>query len=301
MATSIKYGDSLLASLDGGKSATIHCADKVAAKNIKIAFDLKGNVTYNGVSTNVPAGKTATVECAKKKMLYDISISVSEAFNAAAQGRIVSLKDISPESHTLDIKIDHRSQSGFSDVKVIKLGKNLFNSAASQVKEVTYTTKSGTISTKSGYEIRLPAGKYFLNPYKTDTSADCYIYTYVNDKDGNCRSDALHLVGGAQKNDNYVVTQTTTFTFYYDIKEGDVIYIVDAVNSGLDISKSRLTSYQYQMELGETATEYEPYIEPIEYPAAADGTVEGVTSLYPCTTLYADLEDSDIFVKYNAE
>ena len=40
-----------------------------------------------------------------------------------------------------------------------------------------------------------------------------------------------------------------------------------------------------QIELGSTATEYEPYISSTDYTPTADGTVESVESLYPSTTL----------------
>lgn len=56
-----------------------------------------------------------------------------------------------------------------------------------------------------------------------------------------------------------------------------------------------------QIEVGTKATPYEPYIEPIEYPIGADGTVEGVTSLSPTTTLYADTAGVKIEVGYNKD
>ena len=42
-----------------------------------------------------------------------------------------------------------------------------------------------------------------------------------------------------------------------------------------------------QLEVGSVATEYEPYIEPVIYTPGADGTVEGVSAIYPNTTLIA--------------
>jgi hypothetical protein len=55
-----------------------------------------------------------------------------------------------------------------------------------------------------------------------------------------------------------------------------------------------------QIEEGE-ATEYEPYIESIEYPITADGTVEGVTSIYPSTTLYSDTKGVLVEAEYNRD
>ena len=51
----------------------------------------------------------------------------------------------------------------------------------------------------------------------------------------------------------------------------------------------------------ETETEYEPYIEPVEYAVSADGTVEGVKSIYPSTTLTTDTVGALIEVDYNRD
>lgn len=56
-----------------------------------------------------------------------------------------------------------------------------------------------------------------------------------------------------------------------------------------------------QISLGEETLEYETYTEPTTYSINADGTVEGVTSLYPTTTLISDTEGVVIDVEYNAD
>ena len=56
-----------------------------------------------------------------------------------------------------------------------------------------------------------------------------------------------------------------------------------------------------QIELGTTATEYEPYKMPTEYTPAADGTVSGVKSLYPTTTLMTDTNGAIIEAEYNRD
>lgn len=60
------------------------------------------------------------------------------------------------------------------------------------------------------------------------------------------------------------------------------------------------TSYP-QIELGTTATDYERYIAPTEYTPTADGTVNGVTSLYPNTTLMTDTDGVIIDCEYNRD
>ena len=57
-----------------------------------------------------------------------------------------------------------------------------------------------------------------------------------------------------------------------------------------------------QIEAGNTATEYEPFKEPIPCNAPnADGTVESVPSLYPTTTLLTDTEGVTITAEYNKD
>lgn len=62
-----------------------------------------------------------------------------------------------------------------------------------------------------------------------------------------------------------------------------------------------LTFTNIQLELGTTKTDYEPYKECAEYTPTADGTVEGVTSLYPNTTLMTDTEGVIIDCEYNRD
>ena len=55
-----------------------------------------------------------------------------------------------------------------------------------------------------------------------------------------------------------------------------------------------------QVEVGTAATAYEPY-NATEYAVTTDGTVEGVTSLCPTTTLMSDTSGAIIDVEYNQD
>ena len=61
------------------------------------------------------------------------------------------------------------------------------------------------------------------------------------------------------------------------------------------------TFSNFQLELGSTATEYEPYKTPTEHTPAADGTVSGVTSLYPSTTLITNNPGAILDVEYSRD
>ncbi len=56
-----------------------------------------------------------------------------------------------------------------------------------------------------------------------------------------------------------------------------------------------------QLEVGSSATEYEPYVEPTVYPVNTDGTVEGVKSVYPSMTFVPDTDGVNIEVEYNRD
>lgn len=77
-----------------------------------------------------------------------------------------------------------------------------------------------------------------------------------------------------------------------------------------DIVKVQLFSYNagtkfvfrnFQIELGTTTSAYEPHIEPILYTLNTDGTIPGVTSLCPTTTLLTDTEGVTITAEYNCD
>jgi hypothetical protein len=53
-----------------------------------------------------------------------------------------------------------------------------------------------------------------------------------------------------------------------------------------------------QLEKGDKATDYEKHVEPTEYTPNADGTVDGVMSLYPSTVLTTDNPDVTISMDY---
>ena len=55
------------------------------------------------------------------------------------------------------------------------------------------------------------------------------------------------------------------------------------------------------LEIGSTATEPELYIDPVEYAVSTDGTVNGVKSIHPSTTLYSDTSGVVIDVDYNRD
>ena len=62
-----------------------------------------------------------------------------------------------------------------------------------------------------------------------------------------------------------------------------------------------IETLKMQVEIGETATQHEPYIEPTVYDVPTDGIVEGVKSLYPSVSLYTDTPGAIVDTEYNRD
>jgi hypothetical protein len=84
---------------------------------------------------------------------------------------------------------------------------------------------------------------------------------------------------------------------YFTINVSKIRIYADGASSDGSYVKFK----NFQIECGTAATEYEPYIEPVEYAVSADGTVEGVKSIYPATTLTTDTVGALIEVDYNRD
>ena len=86
-------------------------------------------------------------------------------------------------------------------------------------------------------------------------------------------------------------TTYRVFRFTAPIK----IRVVGEIKAGTDVK------FKAQMNLGNTILPFEPYIEPTTHTPNADGTVQGVTSLYPSTTLLTDTEGAVVTCEYNRD
>ncbi len=111
---------------------------------------------------------------------------------------------------------------------------------------------------------------------------------------------------GSANNDNGFTTHTWTHKRAAQISADTTLYmcfyLLGSTTMVNDISQ--LDGYQLQIEYGTTPTEYTEYIEPAEYTAAADGTVEGVKSISPVMNISTDkagaVIDAECFLDPNA-
>lgn len=129
-----------------------------------------------------------------------------------------------------------------------------------------------------GFDIKLkPNTQYKFRRNEDATKGAIYLVEY--DKEGNhIKSTSMNI--------NAATTSPTT--------DWGVILFAQAIGyvvGGTDL----------QIEYGEISTEYEPYIEPVTYTANADGSVDGVKSIYPSTSVSVEDASTAVNIEYNRD
>lgn len=205
-----------------------------------------------------------------------------------------------------------------STVKVLKFGKNLIDLTnwVNSSTKATYTIDGDSLRIDKSVSGNAPSVLYDLgrcNQFSGKKLTVSCILTDIGGAETN-NNAAMQLVIG-----NPFVSASSTITLYsltvYQIDAGSansstVVIPHDEADRHLylRVYPTKATSAgdyavfsNIQVEAGDTATEYEPYIEPTEHAVNADGTAAGVTSLSPTTTLMTDVEGAIIDVEYNRD
>lgn len=203
-------------------------------------------------------------------------VSQSEALKGELSGEVVAASDISPVEHNVGVKV-----SGVADltaVKVKRQGKNLCELG----------TKSFTREGYYALERPLKAGvTYTFSAYVESTDTDSE-FSSVRFYDSSGTYISGHWI--ERKNAAYKVD----FTPSRDVKN---IYLYASTASDVSVGDTA-TFANILIALKGNDTEYEPFIEPLTYPVNADGTVEGVTSLFPNMTLLTNTSGAVITADY---
>ena len=163
-----------------------------------------------------------------------------------------------------------------STVKISKLGKNLL--------PFPYSGTSGTVANGLTFTVNEDRSITVSGIATGNT------YFVIGNKDFGITN--MTAKDTYSSNGIYVASERVN---YNGGNKNITLYILN----GTDYSTPK--TFYPQIELGTVATEYEPYKEPIEYIPNADGTVEGVISLYPSTTLLTDKEGVIITAEYNRD
>ena len=173
-----------------------------------------------------------------------------------------------------------------SAVKLLAQGKNLISS-----------------DIWSGVFDKQADGSYLSNRVLTDTGRrEFYLppAVYTVSYDVKCEAGANYRLSIVYEDDttqdNYVAS-TGDYVHSERLTNGKAIKAIGWCYS--DISQN-VQFKNLQIAIN-PATEYEPYIAPVEYPVNADGSVSGVKSIFPCTTLMTDTEGVLIECEYNKD
>ena len=243
-------------------------------------------------ATNFPSKYPHLYDTDAKTADYSI---VANALKGTAIGEAVSMKDVSPLEHNIGVKLTSDTITDFSSVTLKKYGKNLLDLTSLIGKSVTANggtlscgadggiSGSGTVSGYVGFDpfrLYLPKGKYILSASGTFSNISCAIV--LNDENGKVLQEAG------------VVSSGGGFSFNTE-NYPSFAYITVTIKRNNNVALSG-TAY-FQIELGTKATEYEPFKEPETY----NGTVDGVPSLYPVTTLMTDTAGVIITAEYNKD
>ena len=212
------------------------------------------------------------------------------------KGIIVSLRDLSSTSE-LPVRLSSDTVTDFSTVTVFAFGKNLVFNDFSYLEKtyagVTYTPNSdgsilvnGTATAYSAFpksgpthniktEIKLPAGTYTFSGGSSDNTA---VIRYKFNKV--IQGDTADFIDTA--------SQPKTVTFDEDVSVTAITIYVRSGNTANGVL------VKPQIELGEEATEFEPYITPVEYTPNSDGTITNLELIVPNMTLTSD--NDEVFI-----
>ncbi|MEE1239710.1 MAG: hypothetical protein UHO61_07290 [Acutalibacteraceae bacterium] len=261
--------------------------------------------TYTHDSENAQSGNAVAEAVATEQNRADNTFA--NALKGTASGTSILLDNVSPVTHEMSVKISSDTVEDLTAVKVTKYGTNLIDGLL-----------RSNSSIASGINIQyLPDEDcYLLNGTCTDT-VDAYIISHnflINDY---ITTTVITVSGSVALNGGYAVF----YSGYKDSVDGttynwsgpDISYSHSVTSSSprlyLSTTKFYITKgvvfedfkIKIQVAKGKNAAEYEPFIASNEYTPTADGTVEGVTSLYPNTTLLTDTEGVTINCEYNID
>ena len=263
--------------------------------------------TYTPDSENAQSGKAVAEAVLAEEKRADNAFA--NALKGNKSDTAILLDDISPVSHEMSVKISSDTVTDLTTVKVSRCGKNLIPFPYRDLKLGTSTTNGIDFTVYDD-------GSILINGTATSNTTK---YLYQN-ATGLLGLKSGVTISGSKNASDDIQQAIVYFTCnYYDsagtMQVGVQASIVASAKTTITDDWKGLGIYLHipsgkilnnllikpQLEIGTTATEYEPYSAPIEYTPNADGTVNGVTSLYPSTTLTTDTNGVLIDCEYNRD
>lgn len=237
-----------------------------------VPTEVETDQSYDPNSGNAQSGKAVSeaVETEQKRA----ESTFSNALKGNKSGSAILVDDVSPVTQEMGVKVSSDTVTDLTAVKVIKCGKNLFD------KNMPFddSTKAPECNW-TAYFIQLqPNTTYYCTVFNPQISYSIMLLSSNTTINGpTSKSLAISHVAGEEGFATWGTQKALTTGSTGKLYIGTFLEPAKVAEC---IQKCNL-----QIELGNTGTEYEPYITPTEYTPNADGTVEGITSLYPTTML----------------
>ena len=246
--------------------------------------------TYTPDSENAQSGKAVAEALSTEQKRADNTFA--NALKGSKSGSAILIDDISPVTHEMSVKISSDTVEDLTAVKVSRCGKNLFD-INDNSRYISYKSHTDTDIVKDGQ----------LKPiFSISNLIEGESYTISYHTENSWAIDSSQLVWclgtlNAEYPKGKFRQSTGNGKNSYDVK---ITFVAPTEKIFFFGSIAPETISNFQIENGTTFTTYEPYIGE-DYIPTADGTVNGVTSLYPNTTLMTDTDGVLIDCEYNRD
>ena len=263
---------------------------------------------YTPDSENAQSGKAVAEAVSTEQKRSDNTFA--NALKGTKSGTAILLDDVSPVTHDMSVKVMSKNLIPFPYYN-FPLGEIIVNGLTFITYEDGSILVNGT-SEATTHRYLYRNTKDLLGLKTGDTIAFSWALS-DNTTDINAYCNYFDSAAAIQSSGMQLSKTMTSFTVTItDDWIGFAIYII--FKAGVTYNNLLIKP---QLELGTTATAYTPYVPDLtavkvkksnafgeivaEYTPTADGTVNGVTSLYPNTTLMTDTEGVLIDCEYNRD
>ena len=205
------------------------------------------------------------------------------AIRNTVSGSVITLNDVSPIEHELEIKLTSDTITDFSGVKVSRYGKNLLDKDNVKLKEECIGIDISHLQIGKEYTFSSNKPLMWFKISNTSSGHNCIVAT-----------DVLYT------------TRTFVMARHSAISDKENLYIFLAYEgeNGRRVTfkkKEELEEYNLQLEYGKKLTEYESYKSVQISTSDTDGMLEAFTSVSPNMTVITDTNGINIECTYNAD
>lgn len=202
-------------------------------------------------------------------------------------GNPIVITDAKSEIHPLEIYLSSDTLTDFSTLYVRRYGRNLLDWKS--IQKINTTSFS--------VDIYLPKGTYNFNSNFHKIIDESVTYgVFLNEGTSTNYQNALVTVrtlNGKTFIDNFTIEKSGNYNLLFRLSGSTTVeklgeYLTSEENNA-------------QISLGDEILDIEPFVEPQTVQSDANGVVEGLTSLSPNMTLFADNDKVTINLKYFKE